>query len=64
MNEIKNGITTRLGVIEVKDFEKVVEIFGFEHPVVTAVWNTMEANPNNQAEFEIIYHRYVAGKYN
>ena len=44
----------KLGVIEVEDFEKVVGIFGFEHPVVTAVWNTIEANPNNQEEFEII----------
>ena len=54
----------KLGIITVKDFEKVVEIFGFEHPVTTAIWNTMEANPNNQEEFETIYHRDVAGKYN
>ena len=54
----------KLGVIEVEDFEEVVRVFGFNSPVTTAVWNTMEANPNNQEEFEIIYHRHVAGKYN
>lgn len=54
----------KLGVITVEDFEKIVEIFGFDSPVVTAVWNTMEANPNNQNEFETIYYRHVASKYN
>ena len=63
MNKIKNGIT-RLGVITVEEFEKAVEIYGFDNPVVTAIWNTMEANSNNQDEFETIYHRYIAGKYN
>lgn len=58
VNEIK------LGVITVEDFEKIVKIFGFDSPVVTAIWNTMEANPNNQNEFETIYYRRVAGKYN
>ena len=52
------------GIIPVEDFEKIVEIFGFEHPVVTAIWNTMATNPNNQVEFEIIYHRHITGKYN
>ena len=51
------------GIIPVEDFEEAVRVFGFDSPVVTAVWNTMEANPNNQEEFEIIYHRNVAGKY-
>lgn len=54
----------KLGAITVEDFEKIVKIFGFDSPVVTAVWNTMEANPNNQNEFETIYYRHVAGKYN
>lgn len=58
MNKIK------IGIITVDEFEEVVATFGFNSPVTTAVWNTMEANPNNQEEFEIIYHRNVAGKYN
>lgn len=53
----------KMGVITVNEFEEVVATFGFNNPVTTAVWNTMEANPNNQEEFEIIYHRNVAGKY-
>ena len=53
----------KMGVITVDEFEEVVATFGFNSPVTTAVWNTMEANPNNQEEFEIIYHRNVTGKY-
>lgn len=52
------------GIIPVKDFEETVRVFGFKHPVTTAVWNTMAINPNNQDEFKIIYHRHIAGKYN
>lgn len=51
------------GIIPVEDFEEVVRVFGFDSPVVTAVWNTMEANPNNQDEFETVYHRHMTGKY-
>ena len=57
MNKIK------MGVITVEDFEEVVRVFGFNSPVTTAVWNTMEANPNNQDEFETVYHRHMTGKY-
>ena len=53
----------KLGIITVDNFEDVIKMFGFDHPVTTVVWNTMEVNPNNKEDFEIVYHRYVAGKY-
>lgn len=52
-----------IGVITVEEFEKAVEVFGFESPVVTAIWNTMARNENNQDEFEEIYHNRSRGKY-
>ena len=58
MNKIK------MGVITVEDFEKVVRVFGFDSPVITAIWNVMANNPNNQDEFKTIYHRNITGKYN
>ena len=51
----------RFGVITVEDFKRAVEVFGFESPVVTAIWNTMEANPYNQEEFEEIYALHMTG---
>lgn len=51
------------GIIPVEDFEKAVEVFGFKSPVITAIWNTMIRNPNNQDEFKIIFHKYMTGKY-
>ena len=51
------------GIIPVEDFEEAVRVFGFDSPVVTAVWNTMMENPNNQEEFETIFHKYMTGKY-
>lgn len=53
----------KLGNVSVEDFEKVVRIFGFNSPVATAVWNTMYNNPDNQEEFEEVYHRWSAGWY-
>lgn len=52
-----------MGIITVEDFEKSVKEFGFNSPVVTALWNTMYNNEDNQEEFEIIYHRRIMGKY-
>ena len=49
----------KFGVITVEDFVKAVEVFGFESPVVTAIWNTMEANPYNREEFETVYAMYT-----
>lgn len=53
----------KLGNISVKEFEEVVRIFGYHSPVATAVWNTMHDNPNNQEEFEEVFHRWSAGLY-
>ena len=52
-----------IGIISVEDFKKAVEVFGFESPVVTAIWNTMESNPNNQDEFETVYALWATGKF-
>lgn len=52
-----------MGKITVKDFERAVKEFGFNSPVVTAIWNTMYSNPDNQEEFETIYARRYAGMY-
>lgn len=54
---------SKIGVITVKDFEKAVEVFGFDSPVVTAIWNTMESNPNNAEEFETVYALNANGRY-
>ena len=51
----------KLGNISVENFEEVVRIF--HSPVATAVWNTMHNNPNNQEEFEEVFHRWSAGWY-
>lgn len=51
-----------MGVITVDEFKKAVEVFGFDSPVVTAIWNTMSNNPNNQEEFEIIYALHATGR--
>lgn len=51
-----------MGIITVDDFKKAVEVFGFESPVVTAIWNTMEANPNNADEFETVYALHATGR--
>lgn len=51
------------GIIPVEDFEKAAEVFGIESPVITAIWNTMMENPNNQNEFETIFSKYMTGKY-
>ena len=53
----------RTGVITVDDFKKAVEVFGFESPVVTAIWNTMEANPDNADEFETVYALNATGRF-
>lgn len=46
-----------------QDFDKLVETFGFEHPLVTFVWNKWhelgDAHPWTWGdEFEKIYHKY------
>jgi len=51
------------GVITVEEFKKAVEEFGFNSPVVTAIWNTMEQNPNNAEEFETIYALNATGRF-
>ncbi len=53
----------KFGAITVEDFVKAVEVFGFESHVVTAIWNTMEANPYNQEEFEEVYALHMAGRF-
>ena len=53
----------KLSIITVKEFEKAVEAFGLDSPVVTAIWNTMANNPNNNEEFETVYHRHACGFY-
>ena len=53
----------KLGIISVEDFKKAVEVFGFESPVVTAIWNTMESNPENQDEFETVYALWATGRF-
>lgn len=52
-----------MGIITVEDFEKAVEVFGFDSPVVTAIWNTMDRNPDNQKEFETIFWEQARGAY-
>lgn len=52
-----------MGIITVADFQKVVEVFGFEHPVTTAVWNTMQANSDNAEEFEEVYWLWATGAF-
>lgn len=52
-----------MGIITVKDFEKSVEVFGFDSPVVTAIWNTMQNNPDNAGEFETVYALNANGRY-
>lgn len=52
-----------IGVITVEEFKKAVAVFGFESPVVTAIWNTMESNPKNSDEFETIYAMWATGKF-
>ena len=54
---------SKIGVITVQDFEKAVEVFGFNSPVVTAIWNTMANNPNNAEEFETVYALAANGRY-
>lgn len=51
------------GVISVENFEKAAKVFGIESPVITAIWNTMMENPNNQDEFETVFSKYMTGKY-
>lgn len=51
------------GIITVDDFIKAVNVFGFKSPVVTALWNTMENNPNNNKEFETVYAMRMAGRF-
>jgi hypothetical protein len=53
----------KIGVITVEEFKKAVEVFGFESPVVSAIWNTMFNNPNNADEFETVYALWAAGKF-
>lgn len=53
-----------IGVITIEEFKKAVEVFGFDRPVVTALWNTMESNPNNQDEFETVYALWATGRFN
>ena len=52
-----------IGVITVEEFKQAVKEFGFESPVVTAIWNTMESNPNNADEFETVYALYSTGRF-
>ena len=51
------------GIITVEEFEKAVAVFGFESPVVTAIWNTMWENRKNSNEFDIIYSNWMEHKY-
>ena len=53
----------KIGVISIEDFEKAVGVFGFESPVVIALWNTMAQNPENNGEYETVYYRWSRGKY-
>lgn len=53
----------KFGAITVEDFVKAVEVFGFESPVVTAIWNTMAENPYNSEEFETVYAMHMVGKF-
>lgn len=53
----------KMGIITAEDFKKVVEVFGFEHPVTTAVWNTMQANSDNSGEFEEVYWLWATGAF-
>lgn len=61
--DLEEAENAPIGVITVDDFVKAVKTFGFESPVVTAIWNTMEKNPNNQEEFETVYAMWAAGKF-
>ena len=56
-------VNRKWGAITVEEFKKAVEVFGFESAVVTAIWNTMQQNPNNQDEFETVYALYTAGRF-
>jgi hypothetical protein len=52
-----------IGVITVEEFKKTVETFGFNSPVVTAIWNTMESNPDNAEGFETVYALNANGRF-
>ena len=52
-----------MGKIAVEDFVKAVMMLGFDSPVVTAIWNTMQNNPNNAEEFETVYAMWAAGRF-
>ena len=51
------------GIITVDDYVKAVSVFGIDSPVVTAIWNTMENNPNNKEEFEKVYALQMTGRF-
>lgn len=59
----KGTSMSKIGVIKVQDFERAVDAFGFNSPVVTAIWNTMANNPNNAEEFETVYALAANGRY-
>lgn len=63
MEEAMRADNAKIGIITVEDFEKAVKEFGFNHPVCTALWNTMSNNPNNAEEFETVYAFWTVGKY-
>lgn len=54
-------------MITFDDFKKLVETFGYNHPLVTFVWNKIEETGNNiepyggpyHELFEEIYHYYM-----
>lgn len=54
---------SRMGVITVQDFERAVDVFGFDSPVVTAIWNAMANNPDNADEFETVFALTANGRY-
>lgn len=56
-------VSKMLGVITVEQFDKAVDVFGFDSSVVTALWNTMSTNEDNQEEFETVYHKWCTGQY-
>lgn len=57
------AVRRELGIITVDEFIQLVKKFGFDSPVVTAVWNTMSANPNNADEFETVYALWATGRF-
>lgn len=59
----KENSMSKMGVITVQDFEKAVEVFGFNSPVVTAIWNAMANNPDNADEFETVFALTANGRY-